>query len=110
MTAVKNKNNNQPKDFLMAKKVNEKLQLDLFSIEVFAKPVRHAISQETADWWFRKMRAVVKGAIDWSKVPSIAPRPEQGLRSQPSRPTTSDNDPLRCSSHYNCRGTYRFRR
>ena len=94
----------------MAKKANEKLQLDLFSIEEFTKPVRHAVSQETADWWFKKMRAVVNGAVDWSKVPSIVPRPEQRLRSQPSQSTTSDNDPSRCSSHYDCRGPWRFRR
>ena len=94
----------------MAMKMPKTLQLDLISVEAFDKPIKHSISPERADWWFGQVRQVVDSATDWSKVFSISPRQEQILSSPTNRPVISDNDPLRCSSHYNCRGPWRFRR
>jgi hypothetical protein len=98
----------------MAKKMPKTLQLDLFSVEAFAKPVKHLISPERAGWWFGKIHQVVEDAVDWSKMPPVGSISKQRHVLPTWRSVTLDSDHysdhLRCSSHYNCRGPYRFRR
>ena len=71
----------------MAKKANEKLQLDLFSIEEFTKPVRHAVSQETADWWFKKCApSLMAQSIGAKFLQSYRDQNKDCARSQANRP------------------------
>ena len=40
-----------------------------------APPAAHSPSFRRAQWWFRRMRQIVDGALDWEPAPP--PRPEQ---------------------------------
>ncbi len=42
-----------------------------------APPAHHNPAFRRAQWWFRRMRQIVDGALDWQPAPP--PRPEQVL-------------------------------